>query len=85
MKKTIKDYKSELRFMRNDLNFYTKAHTDAQKELDHYRRFVRDKFEWYVELHGQNKYPKMTQLIIDHAIFFNKRKPFDFGMLPRAF
>ncbi len=85
MAKTIKNYKSEIRALRNEVTRRINQTTKAEFELNHYRRFVRDKFEWYVELSGQNKYPKMVDLIITHVKFLNRREPFEWNMLPRPF
>lgn len=83
--KTIGDYRDDLRTLRIELDQVKRRRADAECELNHYRRYVRDKFERYVEMTAQNKYPDMIQLVMDHAKFFNERTPFDWNMLPRAF
>ena len=85
MAKTIKDYQAELRFVRMELNNVISEKNSTERELNHYRRFVRDKFEWFVEIHKENKHPNMTLMVIDFTKFFNRREPFDWSMLPRAF
>jgi len=85
MKKTIQDYKEEIRFVRMELNNKIRECKATERELDYFRRFVRDRFEWYVELSAKNQHASLISLILEHVKFFNQAKPFDWGMLPRAF
>lgn len=83
--KTAGEFRDDLRALRIEFKQCDRRRAKAEAELNHYRRFVRDKFEWYVELSGKNKYPHMVQLIVSHVQFFNRREPFDWNMLPKAF
>jgi len=84
MKKTVKEYQLEARQLRSELQYMTNQRDEDRLELNHYRRFVRDKFEWYIELIDKNKYPIMTALVIEHVKFFSRRKRFEWDTLPRA-
>ena len=63
MKKTIKDYKEDLRLTRHELRTVEFENSELKNELNHYRRFTRDKFEWFVELNGKNNVPQMPRNI----------------------
>lgn len=85
MKKTIKEYKSELRILKDELSAEIRRRTKAEDRFRMHRVYLRDKFEWFVEILGKGETPNLVWLVKNMTQHFVRVGDFELNELPRAF
>lgn len=67
MKKTIKDYRDEIRMLRLDYETERRERMKLERELAAKTAWIRTKFDWWPTLIAEGKTPCLKYLIKDTA------------------
>lgn len=75
-KKAIEDLKQEIRYLRSELDMTIRERNKQEALAGRHRRYLRDKFNWFVDISADTKTPNLPALIKDMTQHFSNTGDF---------